>query len=218
MPPSSGAVFRQSRLFWQAAGFPEVIPADFQSTRAGVLIHRVPDHHGELFDQAVGNATATRQVVVAFEFRDRGTRRIVQYSGRFDLTVAELGQSSLHRCNPWRRTDQFGNCVVTPGRNRLRRGHRHGCEGAGGRAGYQWFERIAFCSRRFGVEKRRRVRAGLQEDGVDDNDKSCRDRGDDGNRVYRAPRHGIPGPKAQGARPAYDARKKRLLLPPPRHA
>ena len=32
-----------------------------------------------------------------------------------------------------------------------------------------------------------------------------------------APRYGIPGPKAQGTRPVYDARNKRLM-PPPRHA
>src|SRR6516165_8813053 len=186
----------------------------FSRNERGRLIDWVPDHRSEFFDQAVGNATASWQVVVALELRDRGTCRIVQYSGRFDWTVAVFGQSSLHGGDPRRWTDQFGNRVVAPGRDGLRRG---GCDRTRGRAGYKRFERIGFCRRRFGVEERRRVRAGLQEDGLHDNDKSCRDRGDGGDRIYRAPRYGIPGPKAQGARPVYDARNKRLM-PPPRHA
>ena len=112
---------------------------------AGVLIDRVPDHRGEFLDQAVGHATAIRQVVVVFELRDRGTRGVVQYSGRFDWTVAVLGQSSLHPRDPRRWTDQFGNSVIAPGRNGLRRGRA--CDRTRRRAGYKRFERIAFCRR-----------------------------------------------------------------------
>jgi len=78
--PSSGAAFRQSRLFWQAADFPEVIAAISDLLAADILVDRVSDHRRELFDQTIGNATAIRQVMVALELRDRATGRIVQYS------------------------------------------------------------------------------------------------------------------------------------------
>src|SRR5262249_8153119 len=75
-----GAAFRQSELFWQAADSTSV--ADYERAPRRQLIDRVPDHRGELLDQAIGNATTRRQIAVALELRDRGTCRVIQYPGR----------------------------------------------------------------------------------------------------------------------------------------
>ena len=154
-------------------------------------------HGGKFADKAIGNLSADRQLVVTFEFFDGVAGRLVEQARRLDLTIAIVGQGTLHRRDSRRGTDQIGDRIAAPRSDRLRRwrcryrSRRDGRVGVPGRI-------VAGDRHRFGIgEERRRMRARLQEHRVDDDNAARRDRGNDGKRIHRPSCRSGPQPQCQ---------------------
>jgi hypothetical protein len=113
------------------------------NSAADLLIDGMPGHGGEFPDQTVGNPAAARHIVIAFESGDRGARRIVQRSGRFDLTVAIFREHPLYSGDARRWADQLGNCIIAMCGGGLRQGRV--CDRTRWTAAER-FERVAFCA------------------------------------------------------------------------
>ena len=143
-----------------------------------LLFERMPGHGDKLADQAIGDPAADRQLVLALELFDRRAGRVIEHAGRLDLAVAVIrtARAAPPRCAATARSDRRSGS--------LRRGDGTGTGTVcGGRAtvcvALMSMIRGPVCSTGFGVasavfcscrigDERRRSRARLQENRIDD--------------------------------------------------
>jgi len=151
----------------------------------------MPGHGGKFMQKTIREPPGYRQLVFALEFLNRRNCRLVKSPGCAQLTVAEVREGTLHRCDARgrgdRRSNEIADRIIAAGGRSLRRSNRRR---ARGRRFYGLFRRPCFQrprrrrDRRSGTtidrlrqgrrisEKRRRMPAGLQKHRVDDDDET----------------------------------------------